>query len=575
MLRFILPILGEYCDAGYRSPKAKFKYALQSNGQFQFIVLGCGFVGAVYFLLHFGMQSISLKATIVALAYAWGLVLAIYLMGHGLVVIPRRLIHSANVARELKRLQISAPKLFDKLTEAGEELRELEGRTQQLQQKRAGLTSDLQEWIGDLVRSSSMSEARSFETRPYQPSHGSLPTVITESYVAGLSRDLKRARHKHTRFDHEWRRLVQYANNLEAISTSKSTKTLVFEESSSNSLFKASILTPTMRYHLHTNILPYIRYCAGALLSLASVCIVWSELIKSAFPNLSLIGLTMVHGTRITVGGQVMAACWLLYMCTAALVSVTDVKIWGNRALVPRQTYPESAAWYSSQVAKLTIPLAYNFVTLLPFNDYSGIAFHHVLGHLINFTPLGARFSSLFPIFVLFPVMATLFGLYGKVQRFFSFGAFIDSDSNRNRPDWDATNQREGQALIERHNLNDRNNRLALANYENLPRAYEHAPSSNLARFEAIDPATRSGDERTNGSRETYRDEVTPTTTDGNFFSEFTHRIKNSIDTTDKPTWWANLEDTFRRPDARDGSSADVEGGESGLASLFGGRIRL
>ena len=575
MIRFILPILGEYCDAGYRGPKAKLKYALQSNGQFQFIMLGCGFVGAVYFLLHFGMQSMSLKATIVALAYAWGLILAIYLMGHGLVVIPRRLFYSANVARELRRLQISAPKLFDKLTGAGEELRELKGRAQQLQQKRAGLTSDLQEWIEELVRSSSMSEARNYEARLYQSSHGSLPTVITESYIAGLSRDLKRARHKHMRFDDEWTRLVQHANNLEVILNSKNTKTLIFERSSSNSFLKASILTPTLRYHLYANVLPYLRYCAGALLSLASICIVWSELIKSAFPNLSLIGLTVVHGAHLTIGGQFMAACWLLYMCTATLVSVTDIKVWGNRALVPRQTYPESAAWYSSQVAKLTIPLAFNFVTLLPFHDYSGIAFHHVLGHLINFTPLGARFSSFFPIFVLFPVVATLFGLYGKAQRFFSFGAFIDSDGDKNRPDWDVTNQREGQTLIERHNLNDRNNRLALANHESLPRAHDYTFSTNLARSDAIDPVTRPIDNQMNGSQETYRDEVTPTTTDGNFFSDFTHRIKNSIDTADKPTWWANLEDTFRRSDARNGSSADVESAESGLGSLFGGRIRL
>ena len=38
----------------------------------------------------------------------------------------------------------------------------------------------------------------------------------------------------------------------------------------------------------------------------------------------------------------------------------------GNRALVKRQTYAESACWYSLQVAKLTVPLSYNFITMLP-----------------------------------------------------------------------------------------------------------------------------------------------------------------------------------------------------------------
>ena len=539
-------------------------------------MLGCGSVGALYFLLHFGMQSLSFKATVVALAYAWGLVLAIYLMGHGLVVIPRRLIRGANTSRELRRLQSSAPRLFDKLTEATEQLRELEGRARQLQQKRAGLTSGLQEWIGELVRSASISEIRNYEAQPYGTQHGSIPTIITEGYVAGLSRDLKRARHKQARFDNEWKRLVQQSNDLEAILRSKGTKSLVFEGGSSASFFDITVLTPTMRYYMYVNVLPCVRYCAGALLSLASVCIVWSELIKSAFPNLSLIGLTVVHGKRITFGGQTLAACWLLYMCTAALISVTDVKVWGNRALVPRHTYFESAAWYSSQVAKLTIPLAYNFVTLLPLNNYSGVAFHHVLGHLINFTPLGARFSSLFPIFVLFPVLATLFGLYGRIQRIFSFGAFVDVDGEGSKPNWDATKLREGQALIERHNLEDRNSRLPLANYEGQPRMHEYTTSSRTARSEAVDPVTRLGEDGTSNDQEPYRDvETDQSVADGNFFSEFTHRIKNSIDTADKPTWWANLEDTFRRSDARSVSNQDVEAGGSGLTSWFGGKIRL
>ena len=568
-------MLGEYCDAGYRNPKAKLKYALQSNGQFQFIVLGCGFVGAVYFLLRFGMQSLSLKATIVALAYAWGLILAIYLMGHGLVVIPRRLIRSANTSRELERLQSSAPRLFDKLTEAAGQLRELEGRARQLQQKRTGLTSGLQEWIGELVQSTSMLEIRNHDPQMYQTQHGSVPTVITESYVAGLARDLKRARHKHSRFDSEWKRLVRHANDLEAILRAKNTKSLVFEEGPSPSLFNITILTPTTRYYLYANVIPLIRYAAGALLSLASMSIVWSELIKSAFPHLSLIGRTVVHGKHITFSGQMLAACWLLYMCTAALVSVTDVKVWGNRALVPRQTYSESAAWYSSQVAKLTIPLAYNFVTLLPFNNYSGIAFHHVLGHLINFTPLGARFSSLFPILVLLPVLATLFGLYGKIQRVFSFGAFSDIDSEGSKPEWNSAKLREGRALIERHNLEDRSNRLALGSYEDLPRTNDYTISSTMTRSEGVSPVIRLGEARVSGDQGPYSDDADRSATDGNFFSEFTHRIKNSIDTADKPTWWANLEDTFRQSGPNSRSGGDVENGDSSLTSWFGGRIRI
>lgn len=73
---------------------------------------------------------------------------------------------------------------------------------------------------------------------------------------------------------------------------------------------------------------------------------------------MKVIGLTVVHhphsksGWTVNIGGQLMAALWLLYMDASALYAITDVKIWGNRALVKRQTYAESACWYSMQVAK-------------------------------------------------------------------------------------------------------------------------------------------------------------------------------------------------------------------------------
>src|SRR2546421_4362280 len=111
----MLPIIGEYLDSGDRTPKGKLIYSLRSNGQYQLIVLGCSIAGLIYIIVQEGFHAESLKALVMALAYFWGLFLAIYLMGHGLVAMPRRLFRDASISRRLRRIHKQAPKIHDKL----------------------------------------------------------------------------------------------------------------------------------------------------------------------------------------------------------------------------------------------------------------------------------------------------------------------------------------------------------------------------------------------------------------------------------------------------------------------------
>ena len=65
-IRVILPLLGEYVDSGYRTPKDRLIYSLRSNGRYQLIVLSCGVAGAVYVFLQNGFRGTSVKALIMA-----------------------------------------------------------------------------------------------------------------------------------------------------------------------------------------------------------------------------------------------------------------------------------------------------------------------------------------------------------------------------------------------------------------------------------------------------------------------------------------------------------------------------
>ena len=558
---FILPLLGEYSDSGYREPKARFIYSLRTNGRYQLIVLGVSIVGAVYFFLQGGLRGQSLKALVIALAYAWGLIMAVYLMGHGLVALPRKLFRNASVSGRLRRLQSHAPMIHEKMEEATEELGSIETQVTQLYQRKSTLGPDLRDWIEELAEASNKQGPR---VGGVQSAGSGIPPVITDRYMADVGRKLKRARHKKARFVDEWKNLVQQAADLQAILDAASSRQLDFSRRSG---IRLPFMTPTLRYHVHAHIIPAFRIAIGTALAIASVGLIWSEIVHifQGGSKLSLIGLTVVHHPgssrgEIGFGGQMVASAWLLYMCTAALYSMSEIKVWGNRALVKRQTYAESACWYSLQVAKLTVPLSFNFITMLQPTIYKQTQFYQFLGKLINLTPLGEGFSRYFPIFVLLPVCATLFNLYGKIRNVLGFGV-LDDESEDNAAlgigGW-----RDGQTLIGRELQND-GSRVGLA-----PTTYHDSSArssldnrrrpENRASLLPVSDNTRRADPREHIANEQVDD------SGRYFFHDLGERVRNTFETTDRPQWLRELGSNFKKP-------RWMENDSGGGSTWFGG----
>jgi hypothetical protein len=513
-------------------------------------------------------------------------------MGHGLVAVPRRLYRNSNTPGRLKRLQSRAPRVHDRLTDAISQLEELEADVTSLRQRKHAISLEHQEWIEELSEAASLPESRIY-TLPGLPA-SKVPAVITDRYLAELSRKLHRARHKRARFIDSWDRLVQEAVDTQAILDASSTKKLDFGKSPTgpSMLERFNFLTPYTRYLLHTHVTPKLRVFLAIVFSVASICIVWSELIKLVAPNLSIIRWTVITrrkagGSEVGFAGQVSAAIWILYMCTAALASFDDVKVWGNRALVRRNTYGESAAWYSGQIAKLTVPLAYNFVTFLPRDVYTETTFYQFLGRLVNLTPLGKGFDYFFPILILVPVCATLFNLYGRAKNVFGCGVFED-DGDENINGYETGGWRDGRDLIERE-LNSAS-QLGLTfcpERVNPPRASQsggivaggNRPGHALPTETGM-AACASSQQQLGGNGVAER-EAWPSRAaareaadeEENFLQGFAHRIRNTIDNTGRPDW---LSDFGKRPKWMGGVAGNNEsnGDDSGrgIERWFGGR---
>ncbi|XXH05085.1 hypothetical protein Hte_011509 [Hypoxylon texense] len=596
---FILPILAEYSDAGYREPKDRILYSLRQNAQYYALVFGAAVLGLVYFFISYGPSFTSLKGLILALAYCWGLILAIYLMGHGLVAIPRNLVRNSSASSRLRRLQGQAPKLYEKMEDAMLNLEELEVQVSELSKRKTGSARDFQDWIEELSDICNIPESRPRSALSRADNDGRIvPTVITEKYLADLTRQLSRARHAKSRYIDEWDHLLRDASKTQAILDSAASKKLDLGSSSPSSSFwdKITILTPYTRYLLYCRIIPYLRVFLGGFLALASVCIIWSEMVKAALPSLSVIRYTVIHhwtgnDDRVGFAGQLIAALWIMYMCAAALHSVTEVKVWRGRALVRRNTAHESAFWYAGQVAKLSVPLSYNFVTFLSRKVYQETTFYHILGQYVDLTPLGKWFDYLFPVLVLVPVFATLFGLYGKVKRLFGFGVDIVDEDEESQTSYGTGSWREGRDLIERElNGTSLSRRLDEAASRSADGRGRTAPILTV-------PAVRNEGARTPfATSPSYRDQPATRTTpssraenldseaeDDNFFANLGHRFKNTFDTMDTPKWLQEIGDGFKKPkwmggnDEAGESSSRADRGDSDIRRWFGGdgRIRL
>lgn len=585
--RIILPLLGDFVDSGYRDPKSRLMYSLRSNARYQITVLCCGIIGLIYISIQNGFDFTAIRSLVMALAYMWGLVLAIYLMGHGLVSIPRSLIRRANNAETLRRIQAHAPKIHDRLTDAISELEEVEAQVAQLQRRKTGTARQFEDWIEELADATSVPDTRPSALHSLaEPT--AVPAVITERYLAGLSRRLQRARHQKARFVDEWDRLVQSAAAYQTILNSAASKKLDFGQSGQGSfLRRIGFVTPYGRYILYVYIIPGLRLALGAVYAVASFCIVWSEIVKKFAPKLCLISLSLVPNLdrpQIELGGQIIASLWLLYMCTAALRGVNDAQVWGNRALVRRNTYGESACWYANQVAKLTVPLAYNFLTFLPRELRDDTTFYRFLGQYINVTDLGKGFEY-FPVFILLPICATMFNLYGRIKKIVGIGFVEDDEDVEADPGGYGTGGwREGRALIERELVGLGSLGLASRSAES-GRGVGLNPSSSSASLNssrAVSPLQSSSARAPLMGASSSSNTIADTTfgddavsDDDNFFQSFAHRVRNTIDTTSTPKWlqggfpklstpkWLNRD--------REAPGSDNASNQGGGNTIFGG----
>ncbi|ANB11113.1 hypothetical protein AWJ20_3911 [Sugiyamaella lignohabitans] len=420
--------------------------SLKSNARYQAIVIGSGLVGLLYVILTSGLSLMSIKALVIALSYCYALIMALWLMGHGLVNVPRELWLRADVNVRLNNDYRHARSVCDAFADAQSSYVDVAAEITSIARFKDG--SQHLEWIDELVE-----EVETTAFTIHSSAIAGHPTVnvdrslLNEQYLSTLAARYYKYRARMIRHRASWQKLLKDCSIAEDIvnaSRDTTNKELIFR-------YGRTMLPAKLARFYYVNINMYFVRTFAVLLAILSVAIIWSELVHGTVASLVNLVISVTYG----VGQQLVSSIILGYMCIASFASLARIRVFNIYGLVHKGSDLSSLLFYASYACRLTVPLSYNYLTLIGSRES---VFEEFLGKSINLTPLGKAFNDWLPRLILLPIIFTLFHVYDKVKDYFSFELGFDDDDEIGALNSSVI---EGKELVNRA-LSDPNFRFAI-----------------------------------------------------------------------------------------------------------------
>lgn len=418
-----LPVLQDFYRTGHHLKLNRLKESMRLNLRFQLIVLGVSVIAAVYLILEVGLSFSNMKLMIIALSHIYALVLALWLMAHGLVSVARNRWQEGNLVENLNHYYLKVSHLVDALEDTKVDLKEeiltvlllKENFTNAQYAERfvyhnwiMDLHLQIPDSLKDLVR------------RNYI--HDSSRTItaeqVTEKFMANLATKFQKNLYNFRAYESDYDILLARIARLQTLIEAKTTQGTSSKESIMSSL--PGILPPRLNYYYQCYLKLYAARFIAVCLYGACFIILQSEFFHST--KISLLNVLIFDtGVKNSAYLQVIISfCFFLYMLFCSLNSLTRLKLFNMYHLVPRNSDPVSACFYASYIARMTVPLSYNFITLFTSRDS---VFEEWYGKSIHLTGLFNMMNNWIPRLCLIPVILTTFNVYDKLKTKLGFSS--------------------------------------------------------------------------------------------------------------------------------------------------------
>jgi hypothetical protein len=249
------------------------------------MVLGIFGLGLLYILLTVKITSFSdFQSLLIALANTYGLLLAIFCMGHGLVSIPRRMWAASSLDTEIRDTERAALTAWEEKSDAEDEAVTIAGEIAGWEIAVEGREDHLANWIRELaVRNPDAGEPVSTAGQ-----------TLTEEYLSSLTRRERICRNRLLKAQTNWSYILRRAGYLYDLKSAAGTSGTTIEWKLSSPGRVGRLIPRSVQYVWFLAVLPWWRRILAVLAGAVSSAIVWSEIVHNwNSPVLSLVGIVI------------------------------------------------------------------------------------------------------------------------------------------------------------------------------------------------------------------------------------------------------------------------------------------
>lgn len=414
---FLLPILQEFYRATSYLKLERLKMSLMRNLKFQAVMVSISLLGALYLIMEAGLTFHNLKSMIIGLSHIYSLVLALWLMAHGLIAIPRNRWLEGNLIQNIRHQYLKVPKLVDTIEDTEisfkEEVLQVIILRENFTNPNDSLSFAYRDWILRLYNQIP-EHIKDVVRRQYTYSESNVSITreqITDSFMHKLTSSFQTNLYTLLAYNSEYDKLLELISQLQKLIQAKASNNV--EERLQIMASFNGILPPNISYYFHCIAKPIIARLLSLILFTMTFVVIESEYFHST--DLSMIN-GLVHKTSITQHPLLQvsfASLIFMYMLFCSLNSLAKLKVFNMYHLVPRNSDPVSACFYASYIARMTIPLSYNFITLFVSRSST---FEEWYGQSIQLTGFFNLMNNWVPRLVLLPVLLTTFNFYDRLK---------------------------------------------------------------------------------------------------------------------------------------------------------------
>ncbi|KAL4503388.1 hypothetical protein ABPG72_000994 [Tetrahymena utriculariae] len=440
---FILPFFQDYEAAGEFDVQGRVKRSIKIN---LMIILGIGAIGLlfiVYLLISGKISWDNMEGFLIGLANGFGIFLVVILLGHGLVMIPKKCWRERNEETIIKLCQFQASKLDETKLETVFKLEEKVKFLQLAQQRYKEFEAYFNQII-DLVPADIVSHCKELN-QPSESTRQDLNSfgVINVNKLASLNKETKQLVQQLKREQTKWDYLLDKAFFTEDLKKNKdSSENKIDSEFYVNRQGKLGHFIDVAYWFWNCKAKQIFMIICAFTFGMLSLLVLLGEISIFSGKVINPFHYILVDDTTHLIGTQFLLLIPLLYITFCVYSSMFQVKLANLFGLYKyHQTDAPSLMFFSINFARVSAPISYNYLKILGVKDS---AFERIIGAMDDVPILGSANTYFFPMILIMLILFNAFDVYSKILSSLGLKQFEFSDN------FDDERIDQGKQLIQR-----------------------------------------------------------------------------------------------------------------------------